>query len=110
MDANSVLERFAKIGTWSRSDQHALHKPLLVLYALGRWHHGDMGDIPFVEVDVPLKKLLRDFGPSRRSFHPEYPFWRLQSDGVWEVRSDGPMAPRASNTDPRKSELIAKHA
>jgi len=28
---------------------------------------------------------LRTYGPSRRSYHPEYPFWHLQSDGLWEI-------------------------
>jgi putative restriction endonuclease len=29
--------------------------------------------------------LLRDFGPPRTAQRPEYPFWRLQNDHVWEV-------------------------
>jgi putative restriction endonuclease len=54
--------------------------------------------------------LLKEFGPSRRSYHPEYPFWRLQNDGIWVVESDQQMKPRASNNDVLKSELIAQHA
>jgi putative restriction endonuclease len=51
--------------------------------------------------------LLKEFGPSRSSYHPEYPFWRLQNDGVWEVHSAGPLRPRKGHTDPSKGELLA---
>ena len=29
--------------------------------------------------------LLRHFGPPRKAHHPEYPFGRLVSDGLWEI-------------------------
>jgi putative restriction endonuclease len=57
-------------------------------------------------VDDALRQLLVEFGPPRRSFHPEYPFWRLQNDDLWEVQSDAPLQPRKGNTDPKRSELI----
>src|SRR3954468_24577231 len=93
MDA--ILERFEKLSIWKQGDQRAPHKPLLVLYALGRWQRGDTGDLPFDQLAPDVAALLREFGPPRRSYHPEYPFWWLQSDGVWTVESDGPMAPAA---------------
>ena len=57
-----------------------------------------------------LMTLLKEFGPPRQSHHPEYPFWRLQNDGVWVVHADGKLKPRAGNTNPLKSELIAHDA
>jgi predicted restriction endonuclease len=41
--------------------------------------------VPFADVYDPHKKLLRDFGPPRKSYHPEYSFWHLQSDGLWVI-------------------------
>lgn len=105
-----IVLKLADLSTWSRNGQRALHKPLLVLYALGRWQRGDFNDIPFKVVTVDLTALLKAFGPPRKTFHPEYPFWRLQSDGVWNVQSDRPMKSRASNSDPKKSELLAANA
>jgi putative restriction endonuclease len=110
MKFGALTDRFDSLATWSRGDQRAPHKPLLVLYALGRWQRGETADIPFIEVEPALTDLLKEFGPPRQSFHPEYPFWRLQNDGVWTVTSDAPMRSRASNTDPPKSELLATHA
>jgi putative restriction endonuclease len=62
--------------------------------------------IPYAEIDRELVKLLTEFGPRRQSYHPEYPFWRLQNDGLWEVSPTEGLATRSSNTDVKKSELI----
>jgi putative restriction endonuclease len=107
-----VLEQFGRLNVWSRGSERAPHKPLLVLYALGRWARGERGDLPFAEVAPALTDLLREFGPPRRSLHPEYPFWRLQNDGVWQVQADGdqPLRPRRGHDDPPKSELLAHSA
>src|SRR5262249_50402985 len=90
--------------------QRAPHKPLLVLYALGRWSHGDTGAIPFRDVDRDLTPMLREFGPPRQSYHPEYPFWRLQNDGVWAVTAAGAMKARQRNSSLPKGELLAHDA
>jgi putative restriction endonuclease len=110
MDRAAILQQFDRLNVWSRGGQRAPHKPLLVLYALGRWARAERGDIPFREVDRDLTPLLKEFGPPRQSHHPEYPFWRLQNDGVWEVHADGPLKARKSNTDPPKGELLAHDA
>jgi putative restriction endonuclease len=110
MSHEAALEQFRRLNVWRRGDQRAPHKPLLVLYALARWCRGDRDDIPFRDVDRDLTPLLQDFGPPRQSYHPEYPFWRLQNDGVWVVHADGSMSPRRSNSDPPKGELLAHHA
>ena len=64
----------------------------------------------FEELIVPLTKLLMEFGPSRSSYHPEYPFWRLQHDGLWEVPESSTFRRRKNNTDVLKSELIRLRA
>src|SRR5262249_40390771 len=110
MDREAVLDAFGGIIPWKRGDERAPHKPLLVLGALGRWSRGGRGDILFREGDPALTALLKEFGPSRQSYHPEYPFWRLQNDGVWTVRASSPLKPRKSNSDPPKGELLAHDA
>src|SRR5581483_9922455 len=102
MNREVVLHLFDQLNVWSRGDQRAPHKPLLVLYALGRWSRGETTDIPFKQVDADLTGLLKEFGPPRQSYHPEYPFWRLENDGVWAVHATGPLTPRQSSTDAKK--------
>lgn len=81
----SIIERFAGLRVWGRGDQRAPHKPLLVLLALADCVCGRSRLLPFEEIATRLTRLLEDFGPPRRSVRPEYPFWRLQSDGIWEI-------------------------
>jgi len=107
MNRALTLEQFDRLNVWSQGDQRAPNKPLLVLYALGRWSQGDHADIPFNVVNRDLTPLLKEFGPPRQVLHPEYPFWRMQNDGIWTVHAPCPLTSRKSNTDPLKSELIA---
>ncbi|MGA7409315.1 MAG: hypothetical protein WBW33_02455, partial [Bryobacteraceae bacterium] len=73
------------MNVWRRRDERAPHKPLLVLYALAKLQGGSSRLLPFDELEEPLTRLLRDFGPPRKSIHPELPFYHLQADGVWEI-------------------------
>lgn len=106
---DSVLERASRLGVWRRGGQRAPHKPLLLLLALGRWQRGQT-TISFAECRQSLGALLREFGPSRASCHPEYPFWRLQRDGLWLIEAERPMALRQSSTNPTTSELLGSNA
>lgn len=84
-DEDSVVEAFARLNVWRRGSERAPHKPLLVLLALAQLQRGEGRLLRYDEVHERLGALLRDFGPPRKVVHPEYPFWRLQRDGLWEV-------------------------
>ena len=107
---DEILRKFDQINVWTRGDERAPHKPLLILYALGRWQRGERSEVQFADVAQDVGELLREFGPPRRSYHPEYPFWRLQADGLWTVEADAPVEPRQGHTDPKKSELLKYNA
>lgn len=79
MRGEEVLESFSNLNIWRREGERAPHKPLLLLLALGALAQEKPRLIPFAEFDKPLQDLLREFGPPRKSFHSEYPFWRLQT-------------------------------
>src|SRR5262245_5304919 len=86
MSNADILRRFEKINIWKKGDQRAPHKPLLILYALGRWQRG-LKEVTFLEAEPVLTDLLRRFGRPRKSDHPEQPFWRLQRNKVWMVHA-----------------------
>lgn len=106
MTGAEVLSLVSNLRVWTRGDERAPHKPLLLLYALGRCARGEPREMAFADVERDVGRLLREFGPSRKSYHPEYPFWRLQHDDLWVVADGGALAARAGNTDPKKSELL----
>lgn len=81
---DALVERFASLNVWRHGDERAPHKPLLLLWALARLQRGEPRLTPFREIEPGLGALLRDFGPPRAT-RPEYPFWHLQSDGLWVV-------------------------
>lgn len=83
--ATDVVERLVNLNVWKRGGDRAPHKPLLLIYVIAQYLRGHDRLISFSEVEKPLRRLLVDFGPARTSHHPEFPFWHLQSDGVWEV-------------------------
>ncbi len=73
MTTDAILTRFDQLNIWKQGEQRAPHKPLLVLYALGRWQQGK-AEVTFQEAEPDLTALLREFGPPRKSDHPEQPF------------------------------------
>jgi putative restriction endonuclease len=79
---------------------------LLALYAIGRVLRGEPRMVAYADVDRDVGKLLMEFGPRRQSYHPEYPFWRLQNDDLWELTNAEGLTTRRGNTDPKKSELL----
>ena len=86
MTRQRLLKTLERLNVWKRGGDRAPHKPLLLLWALGRIRRGE-GRLASYERDAeePLKKLLTDFGPRRKVLHPENPFWHLQTDDLWEL-------------------------
>jgi hypothetical protein len=102
MSRDSILDVFSNLrrrtGGPESTEEKALHKPILVLYALGRWRHGE-DRLSFAASAGDLDSLLQDFGSVR---NPHFPFWRLKNDHVWEVTWDGP----ADAEQPSRKELV----
>lgn len=87
MTREEFLKKIGSIGTWKRGGQRAPHKPLLLLFALGRVLNRRKRFLLYEEIEPQLKELLHNFGTPRRSLHPEAPFSHLCTDGLWEVQA-----------------------
>ena len=109
-DLKSLLDRFDGIKLGRAGKQPAAHKPLLILLALGEMNQGK-SMIAFRDLEHKLKRLLETYGPRTPSgVRPEYPFWRLQNDGLWKVRADGPIRTSVKSGDASRPDLIRKNA
>ncbi|TMO64582.1 restriction endonuclease [Pseudoalteromonas aurantia] len=107
MTANELRKAVLGVKRWSRADQRAPNKPLMMAYTLANYINGHGQMFSFEdEVEHQVNDLLKRFGPSRKSYHSLYPFWRLINDGFWRLDNAEECLPRKSNTDPPKSELI----
>ena len=106
----NALKSFENLSIWSNGEQRAPHKPLLLLLALGKYQQHRQIQLPFEEVEPLLRKLLIEFGPSRQSYHPEYPFWALQQDDLWILNSETSITLRKGSSNPSKMELLKKNA
>ncbi|GIP17875.1 HNH endonuclease [Paenibacillus montaniterrae] len=84
MDPSQLKERLANLSIWKKNGQRAPHKPLLILLALARLQQNETV-LPYELVREKMKSLLIEFGPTRKSYHPEQPFVRLESDGIWSL-------------------------
>jgi putative restriction endonuclease len=84
--ATDWLARVAAIKQWAQGDTRAPHKPLLILYGIGRLLRFGASQVTFREAEEPLKRLIDTYGPPGSRPTPHYPFRRLENDGLWEVR------------------------
>ncbi|CAL9478105.1 hypothetical protein SUDANB120_02991 [Streptomyces sp. enrichment culture] len=104
------VERTATLRQWTRDGARAPHKPLLLLYALGRFQEDAGGELVYSAVEEDLKRLLAEYGPPHRTT-PAYPFHHLAGDGVWEVRTDrGPGSPGTGVRELRASRAAGRLA
>jgi putative restriction endonuclease len=90
------LQKVRSIQSWQSGGLRAPHKPLLLLYALGRFQRIGQATIPFAEAATPLKDLLLEYSPTGPALHPEYPFYYLQNDGLWQINPPIATAPGRS--------------
>lgn len=95
MNHELIRDNFNTLRVWKRKGSIAPHKPLLILLAIKYLLNGKRW-IEFKDLEKELEKLLNDFSPESKFAHPEYPFWRLQTDGIWEVHPKDFFEPNRS--------------
>ena len=85
MTLDEFHQKLTGLNIWKRGGKRAPHKPLLLLLAMGRAVREEERLAPFSEIGDTLTGLLRHFGPPSKAHHPEFPFGRLVTDGLWEI-------------------------
>ncbi|HEY3489463.1 MAG TPA: HNH endonuclease [Candidatus Deferrimicrobiaceae bacterium] len=105
MNREKVLAAFDRIRIWRKGGRRAPHKPLLILLELGRMVAGGDATVEFAAADSRLKALLDEFGPGNSGASRHYPFWHLQSDGVWSLEAPFELLNRPMGATPTIGEL-----
>lgn len=82
------LDRLRKIRQHSYAGRRVVHKPLLILYVLGRLKHHSVGRVRYREANSQIKPLLHRYGPPGTRARVADPFTRLESDGIWTLVSN----------------------
>lgn len=82
---DDLLSRIRSIRVHSLRGRPSPHKPLLLLLAIGRHLNGHPRLATFSELEEDVNRLIRRFGLPHSKENAQFPFWRLQNDGLWEV-------------------------
>lgn len=96
MQAHDWVRQVSSLNQWKRGGERAPHKPLLLLYALGRLQRTGSASVLFSEAEPDLRHLLEEFGPPRNT-SPSYPFHYLTNDGLWLVRTSAGLGSPGPN-------------
>lgn len=96
---------------WKSGNQRAPHKPLLLLFAIGKWSKGKRS-FPWLEVEEKVSRLIKLFGGNAKP-NVHYPFIRLCNDydgKIWVVDGELVLGKNgdASLLSLRKHNNIAK--
>ncbi|MDO8787152.1 MAG: HNH endonuclease [Sulfuritalea sp.] len=109
MTRDDILQAFDRMRVWQRGDQRAVHKPLLVLFALARVGAGGTATMDWNDVEPHLKQLLEEFGPDGSGSSRHHPFWHLQTDGLWQLEGPTTILARPPSATPTLTELRENH-
>lgn len=107
-DTESLIDRVAGIRRHREGDFVAPNKPLTLIWALARLEKGEPRLVPFAEFERALRPLLIAAGRPRTL--PVHAFWALQTDGLWEVVTEGDLTLRAGSREPTTTSLRAAGA
>jgi putative restriction endonuclease len=105
MKSEEVLRSFDSMRVWQKGERRAVHKPLLVLFALGRIAAGKPESLDWNEADPELKRLLMEFGPNGAASSRHNPFWHLRTDGLWSLQGPPALLSRPPKATPTLGEL-----
>lgn len=89
MHREEFLEKLASLRMAPRGGgERYPHKPLLLLWLLGRIQQHGTSACTYEEAEKPVSRLLDDFGPpSKQRYRAAMPFVHLESD-LWEISGE----------------------
>ncbi|MGW1373619.1 phosphorothioated DNA-binding restriction endonuclease [Streptomyces sp. NPDC002446] len=113
MTVEELTSLLASVRRAQIGGRRAPHKPLLLLWLLGRFSAAGSTAVAYEEAEEPVSRLINDFGPAmadprRARERAAMPFVHLERE-LWELR-DAHGAPLAPDTPERGSLLRRRGA
>lgn len=102
MDSQEFLTHVNSIRPWVKGTQRAPHKTLMLLLMLGQLKQGNPGSMPYREVSPLFDELLSRFANKHKKDGAQYPFYALQTEGIWKLSEAVPIQ---KNNKPNLSDL-----
>ncbi|WP_212827297.1 HNH endonuclease [Catellatospora sp. TT07R-123] len=81
----SLFDVLDRLSTHRLGGIPSRHKPLALLWAIGRLAAGQPRLMDWREFRDGVTPILHSYGLPESRLSPEHPFWHLRSDGLWEV-------------------------
>ncbi len=99
ISSEMLQSAISNFSVWRQDDVCAPHKPQLLFYVLSHYKAGHPQLFNYSEeINKLLTHLLKEFGQKRRTDYPNMPFWRLRTDGFWEITDAEGCKPRKDST------------
>ena len=86
---SEVVGLFSQVKGFEAHGYRAPHKPLLLLFLLGKLFTQGSSKILFDDIEPGLKDLFRRFGRPGTETRVNQPFWHLQSSPLWQLENHG---------------------
>lgn len=89
MDRDTLIEGLGRLRQATVGGVRAPHKPLLLLWLIGRIHAGEVGPVAYRDAHQPVTDLINEFGPSPSTtsgarYRAAMPFAHLER-WLWQV-------------------------
>ena len=105
----NLREKFKNIKIYTDSQGSSLHKPLLIVYAIGKIIRNNERWLSFADINQEVESIFQRFLSSKSNYkNTHYPFGKLENDGLWEIENSE-FLQRTSAGHLIKSELHSKN-
>jgi len=102
-----IIKKFNQLNIWKSGGKRAPHKPLLLLLALEKIQSGYKNQfLSYTEIEEKLSSLIYEFAPYSKAIRPQYPFWRLKNDSIWNLINAEEIQEISKSGDVNKNTLI----
>jgi predicted restriction endonuclease len=106
LTATMLVERLKNLKVHMQKGRASRHKPLSLLWGISRIAAGRPRLAPWHEFRDEVGALMSEFGLPDSSVTPEYPFRRLKTSRLWQIKG----LPSGSSVDPSPGTLDRIHA